>query len=53
MLGHPLELTCGCEATGLTYSELVLAAPWMIGANMQGKLFVALQLEVARHFTEG
>jgi len=25
----------------------------MIAANMLGKLFVALQLEVARHFTEG
>jgi len=25
----------------------------MIGANMLGKLFVALQFEVARHFTEG
>jgi hypothetical protein len=24
-----------------------------IGANMQGKLFVALQLEVAHHFIEG
>jgi hypothetical protein len=25
---------------------------WVIGANMQGKLFVALQLEVAHHFIE-
>jgi len=25
----------------------------MIGANMLGKLFVALQFKVARHFTEG
>jgi len=26
--------------------------PWVIGANMQVKLFVALQLEVAHHFIE-
>jgi len=26
---------------------------WVIGANMQCKLFVALQLEVAHHFIEG
>jgi hypothetical protein len=25
---------------------------WVIGANMQRKLFVALQLEVAHHFIE-
>jgi hypothetical protein len=30
----------------------VLWALWVIGANMQCKLFVALQLEVARHFIE-
>ena len=27
-------------------------APWVIGANMQRKLFVALQLEVVHHFIE-
>jgi hypothetical protein len=26
---------------------------WVIGANMEGKLFVALQLEVLHHFIEG
>jgi hypothetical protein len=40
-------------ACGLKYSEFVLVGPGVIGANMQGKLFVALQLEVAHHFTEG
>jgi hypothetical protein len=27
-------------------------APWVIGANVQGKRFVALHLEVAHHFIE-
>jgi hypothetical protein len=29
------------------------AGSWVIGANMQGKLFVALQLKVPHHFIEG
>jgi hypothetical protein len=36
----------------LNYSEFVLLALGVIGANMQCKLFVALQLEVAHHFIE-
>jgi len=32
--------------------ELCALGSWVIGANMQGKLFVALQLEVAHHFVE-
>ena len=53
--GHDREgpdfhrLLQGC---GLNYSEFLLLALWVIGANMRCKFFVALQLEVAHHFIE-
>jgi len=37
---------------GANYSEFVLLGLGVIGANMQCKLFVALQLKVAHHFIE-
>jgi hypothetical protein len=33
-------------------SRVCALASWVIGANMQCKLFVALQLEVEHHFIE-
>jgi len=33
--------------------ELCALGSWVIGANMQCKLSIALQLEVAHHFVEG
>jgi hypothetical protein len=33
-------------------SRACALASWVIGANMQGKLFVALHLEVSHHFIE-
>jgi hypothetical protein len=35
-----------------TYSGFVIRARWVVGAHVQGKLFVAQQLEVAHHFIE-
>jgi hypothetical protein len=37
----------------LNYSEFCALGTWVIGANMQCKLFVALRLEVLRHFIKG
>jgi len=36
----------------LDHSELAFLGSWVIGADMQPKLFVALQLEIARHFID-
>jgi hypothetical protein len=46
-------MTAGREGVLLKYSEFVVVALGVIGANVEGKLFVALQLEVAHHFVEG
>jgi len=58
----PLQINDGREAVadpdavvacGWTNSEFGFVVPGVSGANMPGKLFVALQLEVAHDFTEG
>jgi hypothetical protein len=48
-----LRMTAGWEDVLLNYSEFVLVTLGVIGANVEGKLLVALQLEVAHHFVEG
>ena len=48
----PADLDPMAGVRDLNYSEFVVLALRVIGANMQCKLFVALQLEVAHHFIE-
>jgi hypothetical protein len=42
-----------CSLSSLSFALGIAArSTWVIGANMQSKLLVALQLEVAHHFIE-
>ena len=48
--GYSSDTPCGFQPASLP--EFCAPGPWVIGANMQCKSFVALQLEVALHFIE-
>ena|ERR1700674_5255131 len=48
--GLQLRHPCGFQPASLP--EFCTPGSWVIGANMQCKRFVALQLEVAHHFIE-
>ena len=48
--GYSLDTPCGFQPASLP--ESCAPGSWVIGANMQCKRFVALQLEVAHHFIE-
>ena len=52
---YPARKAAYLDPTGVVRFELLgvcVLGSWVIGTSMQGKLFVALQLEVAHHFIE-
>jgi hypothetical protein len=53
VLKSSAETICGCNRLSLMSSGWAdHSDSWVLGADMQCKLFVALQLEVAHHFIE-